>query len=92
MDSYRITDETTVGEALFVVRGSQEIFRRRGCEAEIECTQEHHVEYMLVDTSLTCHIDDTDALIADLNAALEADRRATRLRAGRGCRTGPALA
>jgi hypothetical protein len=25
---------------------------------------------MLVDLSLTCHIDDTDALILDLNAAL----------------------
>ena len=31
---------------------------------------EHHQEYMLVNFSLTCHIDDTDALIADLNAAL----------------------
>jgi hypothetical protein len=31
---------------------------------------------MLVDTSLTCHIDDTDALIADLDAALEAEAAA----------------
>jgi hypothetical protein len=28
---------------------------------------------MLVDLSLTCHIDDTDALIADLNAATAAE-------------------
>jgi hypothetical protein len=73
MDTYRITDETTVGEALFVVPGAEEIFRYHGCEAEIECTSEHHVEYMLVDTSLTCHIDDTDALIEDLNAVLAAE-------------------
>jgi hypothetical protein len=73
MDTYCVTDETTVGEALFVVRGADEIFRRHGCEADVECTQEHHVEYLLVDTALTCHIDDTDALIADLNAALEAE-------------------
>jgi hypothetical protein len=76
MDTYRITDETTVGEALFVVPGADEIFRRHGCEAEIECTQEHHVEYMLVDTSLTCHVDDIDALIADLNTVLEAEAAA----------------
>jgi hypothetical protein len=30
MDIYRITDETTVGEALFVVRGAEQIFRRAG--------------------------------------------------------------
>jgi hypothetical protein len=29
---------------------------------------------VLVDTSLTCHIDDTDALIADLNAAVQAEQ------------------
>ena len=72
-DTYRVTDETTVGEALFVVPGAEEIFQRHGCDAELECTSEHHVEYMLVDTSLTCHVDDTDALIADLNAAVEAE-------------------
>ena len=76
MDPYNVTDETTVGEALFVVREAAEIFRRHGCEAEVECTEEHHLEYMLVDTSLTCHIHDTDALIADLNAALAAERLA----------------
>ena len=75
-DNYRVNDETTVGEALFVVSGAAEIFRRHGCEAEFECTQEHHREYLLVDTSLTCHIDDTDALIADLNAAVEAEEEA----------------
>ncbi|HEX8967356.1 MAG TPA: hypothetical protein VF937_05710 [Chloroflexota bacterium] len=71
--AYRVSDVTTVGEALFVVPGASEIFRRHGCEAEFECTDEHHLEYMLVDTSLSCHIDDTDALIADLNAAVEAE-------------------
>ena len=72
-DTYRVTDDTTVGEALFVVTGAAEIFQRHGCDADFECTQEHHLEYVLVDTSLTCHIDDTDALIADLNAALQAE-------------------
>jgi hypothetical protein len=43
------------------------------CDAEFECAHEHHLEYVLVDTSLTCHIDDTDALIADLNAAVKAE-------------------
>jgi hypothetical protein len=72
-DTYRVNDETTVGEALFVVPGAEEIFQRHGCDAEIERPSEHHVEYMLVDTSLTCHIDDTDGLVADLNAAVEAE-------------------
>jgi hypothetical protein len=71
--NYQVSDDTTVGEALFVVPGAAEIFKRHGCEAEFECTQEHFLEYMLVDTSLTCHIDDTDALIADLNIALDAE-------------------
>jgi hypothetical protein len=75
-DTYRVSDETTVGETLFVVSGAAEIFRRHGCEVEYECTEEHHREYLLVDTSLTCHIDDTDALIADLNAAVEAEEAA----------------
>jgi hypothetical protein len=74
--TYRVNDETTVGEALFVVTGAEDIFRRHGCEAEFECTSEHHQEYLLVDTSLTCHIDDTDALVADLNAAVEAEEAA----------------
>ena len=67
---YPVSDNTTVGETLFVVPGAEQIFVQHGCEASIECTEEHHREYMLVDLSLTCHIDDTDALIADLNAAL----------------------
>ena len=67
---YRVSDNTTVGETLFVVPGAEQIFVQHGCEATIECTEEHHREYMLVDLSLTCHIDDTDALIADSNAAL----------------------
>lgn len=71
----RVSDETTVGEALLVVPGADEVFRRHGCDATVECTAEHHRSSLLVDTSLTCHIDDTDALIADLNAALEAEER-----------------
>lgn len=73
LETYRVNDETTVGEALFVVTGATDIFRSHGCEAEFECTPEHHLEYPLVDTSLSCHIDDTDALIADLNAAVEGE-------------------
>ncbi len=71
--TYRVDDDTLVGEALFAVPGAEEIFARHGCEATWECTEEHHAEYTLVETSLFCHIDDTDALIADLNAAVEAD-------------------
>ena len=76
LDSYRLNDSTLVGEALFVVPGAAEIFRRHGCEAEFECTPEHHAEYALVDTGLTCHVDDTDALIADLNAAVAMEEAA----------------
>jgi hypothetical protein len=72
-DHYRVSDTTTVGEALFVVPGAEQLFEQHGCEVTIECTEEHHREYMLVDLSLTCHIDDTDALIADLNAAIAAE-------------------
>ena len=72
-EPYRVGDNTTVGEALFVVTDAEDIFRRHGCEADVECTQEHHLEYLLVDTSLTCHIGDTDALIADLNASVKAE-------------------
>ncbi len=75
-DRYRVDDNTSVGEALFAVPGAEEIFERHGCEADFECTEEHHAEYTLLDTSLTCHVDDTDALIADLNAAIEADETA----------------
>ena len=71
--SYRVSDTTTVGEALFAAPGAEQIFIQHGCEATNECTEEHHREYMLVDISLTCHIDDTDALIADLNAAIAAE-------------------
>jgi len=72
-DAYRVSDTTTVGEALFAVPGAEQIFIQHGCEATIECTGEHHREYMLVDLSLTSYIDDTDALIADLNAAIAAE-------------------
>jgi hypothetical protein len=70
---YRVSDNTTVDEVLFVVPVAEQIFIQHGCEAMMECTEEHHREYMLVDLSLTCHIDDTDALIADLNAAIAAE-------------------
>ncbi len=76
IEPYRVGDDTTVGEVLFVVTGAEDIFRKHGCEADVECTHEHHLEYVLVDTSLTCHIDDTDALIADLNASVKAEEAA----------------
>ena len=52
-DVYRVSDTTTVREALFVVPGAEQSFVQHGCEATIECTEEHHREYMLVDLSLT---------------------------------------
>ena len=70
---YRVGYETLVGEALFAVPGAETIFERHGCDATIECTESHHAEYTLSDTELACHVDDVEALIGDLNAALEAD-------------------
>ena len=70
---YRVNFETLVGEALFAVPGAEEIFAGHGCDATVECTEEHHAEYTLSDTELVCHVDDVEALIGDLNAALEAD-------------------
>ena len=75
-ERYRVGEDTTVGEVLFVLANAEEIFERHGCEAEFECTEEHHLEYTLLDTSATCHVDDTDALIADINAAIEAEESA----------------
>lgn len=72
-EMYRVTEETTVGEALFVVLGAEEIFGRHGCSPLEECTEEHHAEYILGDLELVCHIDDSLALIGDLNASLEAE-------------------
>ena len=37
---YSVSDNTTVGEPLFVVRGAEQIFVQHGCEATIECTEE----------------------------------------------------
>ncbi len=75
---YRVTMETTVGEALFVIPGAEEIFERHGCQPTIECTEEHHAEFMLGDVELVCHIGDSEALVADLNAMLDAEEAARR--------------
>lgn len=72
-EQYQVTMETPVGEALFVIPGADEIFEQHGCQPTIECTEEHHGEYMLGDLELVCHIRDSQALIADLNAALAAE-------------------
>lgn len=72
-DRYQFTMETTVGEVLFVIPGAEEVFERHGCQPTIECTEEHHAEYMLGDLELVCHIDDSAALVADLNALLDAE-------------------
>ncbi len=39
IEPYRVGDDTTVGEALFVVTGAEEIFQRHGCEADVECSR-----------------------------------------------------
>ena len=70
---YRITLDTTVGEVLFVLPNAAAIFEAHGCEPTWECTEEHHAEYTLGDTSLYCHIDDPEALVEDLNRALDAE-------------------
>ena len=72
-ERYRVTMGTTVGEVLFVIPGAEEVFGWHGCQPTIECTEEHHVEYMLGDLELVCHIDDSAALVADLNAVLDAE-------------------
>ncbi len=73
VEQYRVTLETTVGEVLFVIPGAAEIFEQHGCQPLIDCTEEHHAEYVLGDLELVCHIGDSEALAADLNAALEAE-------------------
>jgi hypothetical protein len=75
-EQYQVSQETTVGEVLFVIPGAAAILERHGCEATVECTDEHHAEYMLGDLELVCHIDDTPALIDDLNAELDAEEAA----------------
>lgn len=75
-DRYQITMETTVGEALFVIPGADKVFERYGCEPNIDCTEEHHAEYMLGDLELVCHIRDSVALVNDLNALLDAEEAA----------------
>jgi hypothetical protein len=69
-----VADETTVGEVLEASPATEVIFEAYGCNPTWECTDEHRAEYQMVELSLTCHIRDVDALIADLNAflALEA--------------------
>jgi hypothetical protein len=59
-----------------VIPGAEEIFEQHGCQPHIECTEEHHAEYMLGDLELVCHIDDSAALIADLNALLDREEAA----------------
>jgi hypothetical protein len=76
VEQYQVTLETTVGEALFVIPGAAEIFERHGCDPLIDCTEEHHAEYVLGDLELVCHIGDSEALIADLNAELAAEEAA----------------
>jgi hypothetical protein len=75
-ERYQVTMETTVGEALFVIPGAEEVFEQHGCEPTFECTDEHHAEYMLGDLELVCHIDDSTVLIADLNTLLDAEEEA----------------
>jgi len=75
-EQYQVTMETTVGEALFVIPGAADVFERHGCAPTIECTEEHHAEYMLGDLELVCHIDDSAALVADLNSVLDAEEAA----------------
>jgi hypothetical protein len=75
-ERYQITMETTVGEVLFVIPDAADVFERHGCAPTIECTEEHHAEYMLGDLELVCHIDDSVALIADLNGELDAEEAA----------------
>jgi hypothetical protein len=75
-ERYQVTLETTVGEALFVVLGASEVFERHGCAPTIECTEEHHADYVLGDLELVCHIDNSVALVADLNADLDAEEAA----------------
>lgn len=71
-EPYYVTSETTVAEALAWVPGAEQIFEQHGCLTTLECTEDQHAEYVLGDLELVCHIDDSQALIDDLNAALSA--------------------
>ena len=75
-ERYEVTLDTTVGEALFVIPGAEAVFEQHGCQPNIDCTEEHHAEYVLGDLELVCHIDDSVALVNDLQALLEAEEAA----------------
>lgn len=66
-----VTDETTVADVLEGSPATEVIFEGYGCNPTWECTEEHRGEYQMVELSLTCHIKEVEALVADLNAFLE---------------------
>ena len=71
-EPFWVTLESTVADALYGIPDAEAIFDAHGCLPTVECTEEHHAEYMLGDLDLVCHIDDAVLLVAGLNAAVEA--------------------
>jgi hypothetical protein len=71
-EPYRVTLESTVADGLYAVPDAEQVFEFHGCLPTIECTEEHHARYVLSDLDLVCHIDGAVALVADLDAELEA--------------------
>jgi hypothetical protein len=62
-----VTRETTVCEVIEADKGSLEVFEKHGVSVEYECP-EAVLDFPIEDCEDMCHIDDVDALIADLNA------------------------
>jgi hypothetical protein len=71
MERLVVTDQTTVGEVIAASPATEVIFEAYGCDPMWECTEEHRTDYQMVELSLTCHIQDVDTLVADINAFLE---------------------
>jgi hypothetical protein len=62
-----ITRETTVSEIIEADAGALEVFEKHGVSVEYECP-EAILDFPIEDCEDMCHIDNVDALIADLNA------------------------
>ncbi|MFB6285432.1 MAG: hypothetical protein ABEK03_02485, partial [Candidatus Bipolaricaulia bacterium] len=69
------TPETTVAEALERVPNAVEVFEQHGVDPRSECGPRIHIT-PLADTPFVCHVDDLDALLADLQRELAAGAQA----------------
>lgn len=64
----QVTPQTIVADLLNEHPGTKDVFEKHGIEVDYEC--DAVLDFALEDCETMCHIDDLDALIADLNAYL----------------------